>query len=83
MAFHRLHPHRRELAVGFHPVPSGEDEAAGAVFAVVALNRPRFVGGYLSKLCSHGWLVQHGVILLLGLGGRRSPVIDLAACHPP
>ncbi len=33
---HPLHPHRREFAVGFHPVPSGEDEAAGAVFAVLA-----------------------------------------------
>ena len=30
------HPHGLELAVRLHAVPGGEDEAAGAVFAVLA-----------------------------------------------
>lgn len=32
----RLHPHGLEFAVRFHAVPGFEDEAAGAVFAVLA-----------------------------------------------
>lgn len=33
------------------------------------MNRPGIPGGHSVELCSHGWRLQHGVVVCLGFGG--------------